>query len=1187
MNISNPLVTGYNLLNLTNVVTISIESLPDDTKQTLVSSDSNLVVLVLDKSGSMAGNPIKKAKESIFKLIQSLYASHQFMLVAYAGYHKIFTTYYDSTIGGDNYKTTNGAKDVQFYDYRNKDISFIEKSIQSIECAGSTSFEVAFDCIRNNLSTVKNKPVGHIIFFTDGTDTDAKSPKDTMIALDLLTTKLEVAMTHPQIHCLGFSKEHDAKFLGDLTTKLATDGTFQYIETVDDMETKISNLIPLLDKSVICGTLSNSHDSFKFTMKETNNHTKSCVVYLPIDCALGDKYKLELELDNENNFSQDIDIIDTEFDIESNMDDIVNFLGKLIADKTTFMINSAVTETDFIEISSIFENFCDSVESIKNKIDSITTITKRNDINQKYLSVRSNIEKFAEFLTKAVVGEVKNEDIAKMFDIAYSGSITKKVSSSTTAGTTGTNTNTHDTITTANTKEEEINELYEMLYHELENRAENDRGNLELYNITNKNTFNELDTYLNVSVDKNKPTQLMSNGDCLCLCVKVSRTPQVTQYPALLQITEVYPITMSASSFQDKYKFALENAGVEESDSEEQKFVKRDNMIIYGKNKEEINAVMPLYVCEEHWFYAKNWLRILCGLITTTDPIEYSHDQYNTFPFLVFTKVFEMLKNNENNVNRTLFALVEETCFKIYKDSEKITTMIDGVFEQYIQGKVSVCRDSMLNNSLLVSYLYFSKLDYKFGTNLSVTKQGIFITKMIEEEARRNQVNHKNSTITVDFLLKILNLDKKVWIDNHVKAYEKEKYLNKSKNIKNYKSAIYKELKAGGMLIDMSDDESNEDNEDSSLPDGFEAIDLDSDTFGQNQDISIQQNTSDPSTWNGTIYEMSAIGQDLWDYTNYMYETYAMGNLVLLPAVFSSEPFDVSLKGIGIGTEEQKLTFALQNYMHNRDEVRNNSIENNTYYNPFKLNESKRFLVNIFTELVNKEKSKRFKSVDYKYEYLLSDEQAEVFAMTHNLYEAAGALKGAFIGANINKFFKKLQTKKCVRALEKMEMLIEGTYTVTKYNSDLNTDDVVTIELYGDKMTTVPCVKWKPSKQNCFRLWKQNQSLLEPHDWNDLFTGINEKCRTKCNVFAWYYYYGEKPIYKTKYAAYRKNFIRRHNYGNQVASYNRGNKSRQGFSNSYNGCDDYDGYDDHNTGFDDNPKPYYPSDMGGHCSYIV
>ena len=1112
------------------------------------------------------------------------------MLVAYAGYHKNFSTYYDHSIGAENYRITNGAKDVQFYDYRNKDINFIEKSIQSIKYGGTTSFQVAFDCIRNNLSTVKNKPVGHIIFFTDGTDTDTTLPEDIIIALDLLTTEVEAVMTHPQIHCLGFSKEHDAKFLGDLTTKLATDGTFQYIETVDDMEIKISNLIPLLDKSVMCGTLSNSSGSFKFTMKETNNNTKSCVVYLPMECTLGDKYKLEL--DDENKFSHDIDIIDTEFNIESNMDDIVNFLGKLIADKTTFMINNALTEIDCVEISSIFKEFCDSLTSVKSKIDNVSAISKRNDINQKYLLVRSNIEKFSEFLTKAVVGDVKNEDIAKMFDIAYSGNITKKVLSNTNSDTTpntntnpntSPNTNTHNAIPT--TKEEEINELYEMLYHELEDCADTDRPNLELYNITNKNTFNELNNYLNVSSDKNHPTQLMSKGDCLCLCVKVSRTPDVTQDPALLQIIEVYPITMSANSFQDKYKFALENAGVEESDSEEQAFAKRNNMIIYGKNKEEINAVMPLYVCDEHWFYAKRWLRILSGLITTTDPVEYSHDQYNIFPFLVFTKVYEMLKKEENRVNMTLFALVEETCYKIYKDSDKITEMVDGTFEQYIQKNISVCRDVMTNNSLLVAYMYFSKLDHKLVTSESVTKQGTFITKMIEEEARRNQVNHKNSTITVDFLLKLLNLDKKVWIDNPVKAYEKEKYLNKSKNVKNYKSAIYKELKAGGMLIDMSDDEDDKD-EDSSLPDGFEAIDLDSDTFGQNQNISTQQNTSDPSTWNGTIYEMSATGQDLWDYTNYMYETYAMGNLVLLSAVFTNEPFDISLKGIGIDTEEQKLTFALQNYMHYKDEVRSNSIENNTYYNPFRLNESKRFLVNIFTELVNKEKSKRFESVDYKYSYLLSDEQAEVFAMTNNLYEAAGALKGAFIGANINKFFKKLQTKKCVRVLEKMEMLIEGTYAVTKYNSDLNSDNVVTINLYGDQMTTVPCVKWKPSKQNCFRLWKQNQHLLGPHEWNEWFTVINEKCRTKCNVFAWYYYYGEDPIYKTKYAAYRKNFIREYNYGNQM-TYNRGNKSRQGFSNSYNGCDDYGGYDDHNTGFDDNPKPYYPSDRGGHCSYIV
>lgn len=1184
MNISNLIGIGYNLLNTVNVITISAEFILDQFEPNTV-SDSNLVILVLDKSGSMTGAPFKKAKESILKLIKSLYKSHQFMLITYAGYEKTITQYYDHNIKGQNYRSINGKEDVQFYDYREKDISFIEKSIQGITVGGTTSFKVAFDCIRNNLTLVKNKPNGHIIFFTDGEDTDTEKKSEAIAkALDLLVDKINTTLTNPQIHCLGFGQDHDAKFLGDLTTKLAIDGTFQYIETVNDMENKISNLIPLLDKSVLCGRLINNSTSqtYNFTMIEKNNNEKSCTIFINDNPFNGTSYTIEL--DTEDKFMQNIDIVETDFIPGENMSDAVNFIGKLIADKTAYMINNDLTEVDYAEISSIFEDFYIKLEAIENKINNISAITTRNNTNQQYLLIKSNIKQFITFINKVVVGSTENDDIAKMFDIAYSGNIKKSSLSQEIMA-----------------EDNENIELFASLHQELEERAEIDKGNIDVHNVVNKNVLNEL-KYLNVPRGGTEPTYLMSQGDCLCVCVKVSRTLEALDNPSHLKVTDVYPLTMSACEFQEKYKFALDNADIDKDDNEDTIFNKKNQMIIYGKNKEEINAVLPLCIFEEHWVYAKRWLRLLSGLNFTTNQLKYSHKQYNSFPFLVFGKILDMIHNDPSRVNTVLFSLVEDTCHKIYKSSYTIQNDIEGVFDEYIKNTMSVTSDGISNNTLLISYLYFSRINHKFPKNITQTQKGMFVTKMIEEEARRTQINNKNSKIGVDFMFKLFNLDKNFWINKHVKQYEKDKYSAKIEKLtnSNYKKQIYKELKEGGILIEMSDDEN--DSEYNKLTDELVSINLNSDESSDSSDYnnSLDSNSvtkldgSNPEEWNGSVHKMSNVGEDMWTYTKHMYDTYAKGNLSGLYKLFHEEmPFDLSLEHIGIETNEQKLTFSLQNYIHNKDEDRTESVVNNTYRNPFKLYESKKFLVEIFTKLVNEEKKKRFEEVDNKYSYLLSDSRAEVFAMTDDLYVAAGALKGTFVGSNISSFVKKLQTKNCTHAIEKIEMLFNGSYVAKKYNHELNSTDVCTIILYADS-DRANVEKWKPSKQNCFRLWKQNQSLLEASEWVGLFDKVNKRC----NVQAWCYYWGTDPIYRTKYAAYKKYYTRSNRKNNHTSSMS----MRQGFSKNYNewdehesyggygGYDSYGGYDNYNTGYDDvNTNKYktnYPSDTNGHCSYI-
>jgi len=613
--------------------------------------------------------------------------------------------------------------------------------------------------------------------------------------------------------------------------------------------------------------------------------------------------------------------------------------------------------------------------------------------------------------------------------------------------------------------------LFEKIYESIENQAEEDSQKEEHYREMYHDTIDELGVCFYTT---NDVVELMSEGDCLCICLTVSRPPSAIADPSKIKIDEVHTSMMSAGAFQEAYEKALKNTDPEKVHGG----FGGTGVVLQGKGREKINAVMPLYLFDEHWKYAQNWMKLIFGLVTTLDSFGYTYEQIKTIPFLVLNKVMEKVKENDNEINRLLLKLTEETCMKVYENAgNKLHDYIENVYKNYTTDSSLHTIDHIPNNKLFLTQMYIAqKLD-----KISEVTDPQFIQFMVEEESRRTQYDHKDSDIKINMFLELVNQTRNIWIDQHINKYDNDKGKIKKKNKINYKNNIYRDA---GLIIEMSDSESSSDEE--------------------YYDIALTGNN--PDEWDGLITDMSKVGSDLWNFTNNVYNKIAKKNIYVISKL-TSEDIPLDLEEIGIDTNEKKMVFSIQNYMHYKNADRRKAFENNKHRNPFSQEESIQFLKSMFCDMIMCEKNRLIEQINNNYKLSQSTERASAFAHATSLDEAAGALHGAYIGNNIMEFVKVLQNEQCPLAVAKIQMIMKGKHTFEKINSQTGRTESYSVMLYGD-LSQQNKLGWKPSKKNCFRLWKQNQDYLDLAEWEHIFM------ETKHSMKTWHYRLSNNPLYK-------------------------------------------------------------------------
>jgi hypothetical protein len=157
----------------------------------------------------------------------------------------------------------------------------------------------------------------------------------------------------------------------------------------------------------------------------------------------------------------------------------------------------------------------------------------------------------------------------------------------------------------------------------------------------------------------------LAEGDCMCVCLQITRSEATIQDPTKLSINKIVPVFMSLDMFLESSHFMLEQnqdaAGGFDYNNQGQ---------LALAYQEPITGVFPVFLFKEHWKIANLKLQSLLGFLCTLDPLGYNLTQRFTVPFLILQRAIQQQADQPSEINSFVCELIKETCLQIMKSSE-------------------------------------------------------------------------------------------------------------------------------------------------------------------------------------------------------------------------------------------------------------------------------------------------------------------------------------------------------------------------------------------------------------------------------------------------------------------------------------------------------------------------------------
>lgn len=253
--------------------------------------DVCLFIPVIDKSGSMSGQPFEQVKTALLHMLDQTLTNRSVFtcIIPYDSHAEVMKVPRDGGAETERWRQTQARirnmtagggtsfgnafskiKEVLFGDTSNGQVR-----AQAFE-AGTPEFEAQRRLGRQGL-LVQGAPAFVksvvIVFMTDGQD-NTRANRSQMV--QHLQSILAQWTKHVVVHTVGFSKDHDFKFLDDLRKVGCVEGTFRFAEPSDGPDALCSKLAELTDSIVASTCLGLSIDPSPMTFWDRNSRS-GCV----------------------------------------------------------------------------------------------------------------------------------------------------------------------------------------------------------------------------------------------------------------------------------------------------------------------------------------------------------------------------------------------------------------------------------------------------------------------------------------------------------------------------------------------------------------------------------------------------------------------------------------------------------------------------------------------------------------------------------------------------------------------------------------------------------------------------------------------------------------------------------------------------------------------------------------------
>ncbi|BCS83255.1 hypothetical protein QLL95_gp0868 [Cotonvirus japonicus] len=298
----------------------------------------SLFIIVIDKSGSMGGNPFNQVKSALTHII-SLTASSPFI--------KTVIVPYDST--------------AKIIDINGSEADTI-RIIHSLSASGGTNFNAAFNRVGEILSqynsNVSNYGHANIAFLTDG---DSSEPIEPLMQnfKHILNENWCGSLT---VHSIGFGQHCNKILLEALWQSGTINGTFRYAEPQDDPDTLCNKLTGLFD---LVKNFSNVPINFKLSnlsfVLNKNNKSTNIDVQFPINQRKQGIYDCWINGNINDTGSLIINSqLDNNIEIPIQINESTNVVQRKILYHKWISVSADEIASDILELNKIDKSIYDS-----------------------------------------------------------------------------------------------------------------------------------------------------------------------------------------------------------------------------------------------------------------------------------------------------------------------------------------------------------------------------------------------------------------------------------------------------------------------------------------------------------------------------------------------------------------------------------------------------------------------------------------------------------------------------------------------------------------------------------------------------------------------------------------------------------------------------------------------------------
>ena len=847
-----------------------------------ISTNANLptiskdIILVIDCSGSMSGQCMTYTKQTLMKLIDFILIT-DFSIVSLIKFNSIPTVIPQIP----------------------KNVQELKKQVDSINAEGGTCFIKALNAIKTTIESFGKKiPFLSLIFMTDG-----QSEEKLQDTIATLNQNITLLVEKSEVHTLGMGQGHNPVLLENITKIGSGEGTYQYISNNEEIDPCFANIIKYFENSVpLQASLFSKSNAFplvELSLKafENNlfkaNFEGSGFLEIPLqgikenDLAILVKRKdlkdvympqieKKLEVDRKIYCKLVFEYLKMQFIKIST--ELTDQTKKVMKDYERIHTNFVALKAKFhLEVQKSFKL---PIEERHQIMDSI------NALNQDY------IQKIELLVNAGFKNNITNELIANVQALSYKDKFCSSIQKSVAK-------RAPKTVMILNNAYAQIDKFCSTLNKEtLEKKYES-----------------LIQEFGNCALTVNNFVEALMEKDCFCLTFNVTCNEFCTVNSNEIVINEIFPTYVTANSFLESVKFKLKIGGggpaaiggFDENPSEK---------IIKGAAAENINACLPIFICDEHWMVARHLIKPIIGWVLTMDPAGYCEPQRKVLPFILLRKCMEdHFENKEKVFPKKVFERVLETCQNVMREGETaddkaLEIEISEMYRDYIKDGEIRC-EKVVSNSVFLLQIYVAFKNGALNEKDMEDFPKIF-NKICEDEMRR-QIESIDDAVLGNKIQIIMNISQ-AKIDSFgqkITSEIKEKEVIETKK-KNGEEIKEEEEKKGTSVLDEKLMKSEE------------------------------------------ICVVNGLTESQKEYYDSQLKTFKekCGILFEIRKLFNFPDLELNFASIGIDTDIKFLCFALQNLTQSKIHLRRHAIKNLKYKNAESHDECIEFLENLATKTI-------------------------------------------------------------------------------------------------------------------------------------------------------------------------------------------------------------------------------------------